>query len=81
MQPLPVGETGGRKGQGQPGRWGITRPAQNEVAEGWGDRPGWRASALYPCPARGAGPLALTGCLRQGASPDGRDLGLGALGA
>lgn len=43
MHPVPVGETGGCKGQGQPGRRGITRPAQaNEgSAEGWGTRPGW----------------------------------------
>jgi len=39
MQPTPVGEAGGSKGQGQPGRRGIARPAQAQRGR-WG-RPAW----------------------------------------
>jgi hypothetical protein len=45
MPPTPVGETGGSKRQGQ------------KAEEAWGYRPIWRRQALYPCLARGAGPL------------------------
>ena len=57
MPPTPVGETGGSKRQGQIGRRGITQAAQSEAEEAWGYRLIWRRQALYPCLARGAGPL------------------------
>jgi hypothetical protein len=39
MQPTPVGEAGGSKGQGVTGRRGITRLAWSEAEEVRGDRP------------------------------------------
>lgn len=49
-------------GQGTTDRRGITRPARSEAKEGWGHRPGVPTNGrLYPCPARGAGPLRKSG--------------------
>lgn len=63
MHPVPVGETGGSKGQGTTEPVGD-HPACTEalLKEGWGNRPGVPTNGrLYPCPARGAGPLSKSG--------------------
>ena len=41
MHPVPLGESGGSKGQGQGSRRGIARPARSAAKEGWGDRLNW----------------------------------------
>ena len=60
MQPMPVGEAGGSKAQGQ------TEPEGDHPACTTPDlirgrkvgEPGLNGQRLYPCAARGAGPLA-----------------------
>ena len=59
MHPVPLGESGGSKGQGRMAGRGITRPARNVVEEGWG-HPAIRAE---PSPLTGArgDPLGIEG--------------------
>lgn len=67
--PCPSARPGVAKGKGRQDRWGITRPARSEAKEGWGNRPGVPTNGrLYPCPARGAGPL------RKSGKADGNDV-------
>ena len=56
MQPMPVGEAGGSKAQGQAEPEGD-HPACTSEARKVGE-PGLNGQRLYPCAARGAGPLA-----------------------
>lgn len=65
MHPVPLGESGGSKGQGQGGRRGITRPARSEAEEGWGDRPNWRRRR-EPLPGARGDPLGLFRVLTHG---------------
>ena len=59
MQPTPVGEAGGSKGQGQTGRWGITRAGM--------ERSG-RSLGIPPCMAEG-----FTLARREGLAPEQSD--------
>jgi len=63
MQPTPVGETGGSKGQGRRTGRGLTRPARSAAEEGWG-YPVWRASAFTLAQREGLAPEGCSGCCR-----------------
>ncbi len=58
MHPVPVGETGGSKRQGQGSRRGIARSARSAAKEDGGYRLNWR-HRREPLPAARGDPLAL----------------------